>query len=168
MQAAARAWLAERYDREKELGTVFLNGAFQQFGVAGVGLSLAGPDGVEWAAHRGLWAIDGEGSVAPTDALSVAGPEAAGGRVGWGQVTLTVPPDAAAADEPPDAPPEAPPALAPAPRWAIEWRREVSRREATATLRLLVLADGAPDAAFVRHAVGAPATTPVTIPVQIP
>jgi hypothetical protein len=147
------AWLGERYDAENELGTELLNAAFLRYGLVGIDLVVSGPDGVEWADHRGLFALAGQPPV-PASA-----PEAAAlgaGRVGWGQVSLAEPdPTGAAAPDVAGL------------RWAIEWRSELKRREATAVVRAILLADGAPDAAFVRRAVGAPAPAP-TIPVILP
>jgi hypothetical protein len=146
------AWRSERHEAEEALGVKLLNGAFQRFGVAGVSLSIAGPDAVEWADSRGIWEVGGGEAVAPSDPGALAWGEGEAGRIGWGQVTLG---DGA---EP-----------AGEPVWAIEWRSEVERREAAATVRLVLLAEGTPDAAFVRRSVGSEdEPPPVRIPVLIP
>lgn len=133
------AWNAERFEAEEDLGPQLLNGAFLAFGVAGIDLSLAGPDGVEWADHRGIWAFptlpDRPAPVPATEGIALGA-----AKLGWGLV------DVGGGGTEPDL------------RWALERSATSRRREATATVRVFLLVEGTPDAAFVRAAVaGEPA-----------
>lgn len=137
------AWDTERYATEEELGTAQLNSAFLQFGVVGVGLTIAGPEGaVEWSDQRGVWQFaDPEGVRADASGVTLALPspiagQTVDGKLGWGRVdTSTSEAGATRQMEP-----------------AFEWTTTARRREATATIRLFVLAEGTPDVDFVREA----------------
>lgn len=125
-------WAADRHEEEQKQGTELIMGAFQHYGVVGASLSLAGPDGVEWASHRGVTELVGELSV-PAEGSGLH--DERGAQLGHGQVDLRLDPNA---------PPELHPAL--------EWLHVLRRREATATVRVFVQLDGHPSAAYVRQA----------------
>ncbi|MEQ1507663.1 MAG: hypothetical protein ABMB14_35865 [Myxococcota bacterium] len=116
-------WRIDRYTQEDELGTEILNGSFRAFGVVGVELTVTGPDGVEWSDHRGVWQF-----VSGTAAVDAA-PTPRGWQLGYGTVEIG----------------------AETPANALEWRMVAKRREASATIRMFLLADGTPDAAFVQR-----------------
>lgn len=136
------AWDAARHDAEQELGTAELNGAFLQYGVVGVGLAIAGPEGVEWSDHRGVWQFTDPAAVpAATSGITVSFPtldpeHTVDGQLGWGLV------DTSLSDAGDDRRLQA----------AFQWTSSVKRREATATIQLFVLAEGTPDVVFVREA----------------
>jgi hypothetical protein len=125
-------WHADRHDLENQRGTELLTGAFLHYGVVGASFRLEGPDGVEWYDFRGLTALTGEGA-RPAAGSGIQ--DARGAELGYGWVDL-------------DLDPEGSPALHP----ALEWRYVMHKREAQATVQLLVQVDGHPDADFVRHA----------------
>jgi hypothetical protein len=126
-------WNADRHDEEERLGGEWLNARIQSYGVVGAELSLAGPDGtVEWRDHRGVWSLGGPQAVSADD-----GVDWSGARLGWGEVTVALA-DVTVAEA--------------APRPALEWRLVRKWHDAAATARVLVLADGTPDAAFVARA----------------
>jgi hypothetical protein len=125
-------WNAERHDFENQRGTELLTGAFLHYGVVGVSFRLEGPDGVEWYDHRGLTSLTGEGA-RPAAGSGIQ--DARGAELGYGWVDLNVDPAEPAELHP-----------------ALEWRYVMRRREAQATVQLLVQVDGHPDADFVRHA----------------
>lgn len=140
-------WHADRHRAEDELGTAFLNTTFQHYGVVGVELSLAGPDGkVEWADRRGVRSLtDGvaaaEGLAWPglTEEESEAGITVGPAQLGWGRVDLAV---ATVAVDP----------VAAELRPALEWRKETPWHQAKAVARVFLLAEGTPDATFVQRA----------------
>lgn len=140
-------WHADRHAEEDELGTAFLNTTFQHYGVVGVELSLAGPEGtVEWADGRGVRALtDGvaatEGLAWPglTAETSESGIVVGPAQLGWGRVDLAV---ATVAVEP----------VAAELRPALEWRKEMPWHKAKAVARVFLLAEGTPDATFVQRA----------------
>lgn len=126
-------WNADRHDAEEKEGTQLLTEAFRHYGVVGIRLDIAGPDGIEWSDFRGITRFADEGQGALPAATS--GIEADNAQLGVGFVDLRVAAQSL-------------PALHP----ALQWRSTIRGRRSTATIDLFVQMDGHPDADFVRSA----------------
>ncbi|MEQ1564363.1 MAG: hypothetical protein ABMA64_01910 [Myxococcota bacterium] len=147
-------WHADRHEAEEEYGTRWLNTMLQSFGVVGVELTIASGGAVEWSDHRGLYTLseftadppppiegEGRGEGAGGAVRAVNGRRRGDATLGWGTVVVGL-----ASSTPGEVQAE--------PHPALEWRLERTYRQSTVTARLLLLADGTPDAAFLRQAAG--------------